>query len=253
MRGKIWLVILLLILMITVTILPVVASISEDECLGPYKKSTTIDLFQTCDTCTFVNISSIRLPNQTIMGFNTSMAKDGITFTSTFSTTDLTGRYYYNVVGDKDNNLNAETLCFTVTSTGFEFTSANSLMYVALLALFIFLLVSIIIGVGKLPANKTRDEEGTIIGASNLKYLRPVFYMVGWAILGGVFFLASNIALAYLGTAMFGNLLFIIYKVLMWSMLPGIVLWLVWIFVQLMQDKEMRNLIERGIPVDGKP
>lgn len=253
MRGKIWLLIGFVILALAVTILPVVASISEDECLGPYKKSTTIELFQTCDSCTYVNLSSVKLPNETLVGYNTSMDKDGITYRTTFSNTNLTGKYYYNVVGNKDGSVTAETLCFTVTSTGFEFTSANSLMYSVLLGLFVFLLVAIIIGIGKLPANKMRDEEGTIIGASNLKYLRPILYMVGWAILGGIFFLASNIALAYLGTAMFGNLLFIIYKILMWSMLPGIVLWVIWIFVQLMQDKEMKNLIERGIPVDGKP
>lgn len=253
MRGKIWLIIGLIVLVLVVTIIPVVASISEDECLGPFKISTTIDLFQTCDTCTFVNISSIRLPNQTLINFNTSMVKDGITFSATYDVPNITGRYYYNVVGDKDNNINAETLCFTATSTGFEFTSATSTMYIGLIALFVFLLISIVIGIGKLPPNQTRDEEGTIIGASSLKYLRPVFYMVGWAILGGIFFLASNIALAYLGTLMFGNLLFVIYKVIMWSMLPAIVLWVVWIFVQLVQDKEMKALIERGIPVDGKP
>ena len=209
MKVKYW-VIIFIILCVGVFLFPLVYSI---DCLpNELKLNRASNLTQTCDTCSFVNISSITFPNGTTTILNTSMNKDGTTFMTDY-TPSVVGTHYYNVFGDKDGGLEVETLCFEVTNTGFGLTSANSTIFIGLLALMVFLLIVVVIGIGKLPPNKMKDDDGMIIGVSNLKYLRPVLYMVGWAILGGIFFLASNLALAYLGTKMFGDILFAIYKI----------------------------------------
>ena len=86
--------------------------------LGTFKVNNNIELRQTCDTCSYVTLSSITYPNSTILNVNTNMTKSGIDYNYSFKT-DLIGNYYYSVFGDKDGSLASENFCFEVTPTGF--------------------------------------------------------------------------------------------------------------------------------------
>ena len=96
-------------------------------------------------------------------------------------------------------------------------------------------------------AKDTTDEEGVIIGVSQLKYLRAVLAGVAWGFLIAILFTSSNIAYLYLETKMMGNLLFALFRVMMVLTLPMIIVWFIWIFVKIAQDREMKEMISRGV------
>jgi len=81
--------------------------------LGTFKQGETINLRQTCDTCTYVTLGSVTFPNSTITSFNVNMTKSGVDFSYQYLT-GTSGVYYYTVYGDKGGTVLAETFCFGV-------------------------------------------------------------------------------------------------------------------------------------------
>jgi len=114
MKNKIILLILLGMMMITL--------VSAIDCgsnfLGTFKLGEQINLRQTCDTCTYVNLSSVTIPpNSTMLYFNKAMTKQGIEYNYSFINTSINGDYFYTVRGDKDGIDQSETFCFRVGKT----------------------------------------------------------------------------------------------------------------------------------------
>ena len=138
---------------------------------------------------------------------------------------------------------------FFVTPTGFELTQTQAILNLGFLILIAFFFILTIFAFGKLGNNETRDDYGQILSLDSLKYFKGFLVAVAYALLIALFFTASNIALAYLNGEMFGQLLFIIYKILMWITIPFIVVWLLWLFVNIFKDRETRQLLERGVQI----
>lgn len=91
------------------------------ECLsnlGTFEQDSQIELFQSCPTCSFVNITSIKLTDGTITNINQLMTQQGSSYSFVFNNTSEVGEYFYTTVGDKNGNLLSETICFNVTPTG---------------------------------------------------------------------------------------------------------------------------------------
>jgi hypothetical protein len=136
---------------------------------------------------------------------------------------------------------------FYANSIGSELTESKSIFYISLIGIFIFFFTLIIFFMGKLPDGETRNEDGDLISISNLKYFKSVLVFVDWMILIAIFYVTSNLAFAYLSEQMFAKILFRIYQICFSLTIPIVVIWFIWIFVSLFQDKKMKRLIEKGI------
>jgi uncharacterized membrane protein YhdT len=248
MKLKIYLVIYTIITLVLIAT-PFVKSAS----LPPVEAGECIELSQTCDNCTFINITTIRFPNSTIALNDLVMTQDGTEYNYSFCDTRTLGTYTYKTEGDPDGLAEVESITFEVTGTGFEFTQARSTFYTALLIILMFLFVISLFAVSKLPTKDATDEFGVIISINHLKYLRPVILIIVWVILLSIVFTSSNIAIAYLGSNMFGNLLFTIYQLMFWITIPAVFIVFIFIFVQIFRDREVKSLIERGVDIQGKP
>lgn len=97
------------------------------------RQNDIVTLKQTCDSCTYVNLSSITYPNSTLVIYNSAMTKNGIEFTTPFSNTNILGCYTYVVFGDKDGTLQSETIDLKVTSTGEEVGSSQTIVIIGIL------------------------------------------------------------------------------------------------------------------------
>jgi len=134
-----------------------------------------------------------------------------------------------------------------INPSGLEFTSARSILYIGLFAVLIFTFFITFFGIGLLPSSNTSDEEGNLLSISYLKYFRTVLWFVEWMILLAIFFVSSNLAFAFLGEEMFAQLFLMMFKVC-FGLTPIIVIvWIMWIIAQIIQDKRIRNLWERGM------
>ena len=88
--------------------------------LGNIKQGDCIDLFQSCPSCSYVNLTSMKYPNGSINFVNLEMTKSDINYNYTFCSTNTTGEYFYTVKGDKDGTETIETINFEVTPNGKE-------------------------------------------------------------------------------------------------------------------------------------
>jgi uncharacterized membrane protein YhdT len=139
------------------------------------------------------------------------------------------------------------TQSFEVTPLGEGLTTSISFSYIGLIAIFVFLFLVNMGAIAWLDGNRFKpDENGKIIDKGSIAYVKPILYVVGWAILLAIMFISSNFALGYLNFEMMGNALFTIYKIMMYISLPLIVFWIIWIFVRIFQDNEYKRMIERG-------
>lgn len=92
--------------------------VSAESNLGTFKQNTCFDLYQTCDDCTYVNLTAIKYPNGTIETMNLDMVKINQDFTYNFCNSTNLGDYTYTVAGDKRGVYSIETMSFEVTPSG---------------------------------------------------------------------------------------------------------------------------------------
>lgn len=136
---------------------------------------------------------------------------------------------------------------FEVTGTGYELTPARAGTYSIIFGLLIFIFITIMLGITKLPDGNDTNENGQLMSINNLKYLRGVLLLFEYLLVVGMVYLSSNLSFAYLGEQLFAKVLFTIFTIMSYMILPIIIVWFVWIFAQIIDDKRMRRLIEHGI------
>jgi len=106
------------ILLILAFALVFISSASAVDNIGTFKTGESFELIQICDSCTYVNLSSVVFPNGTMTDYtNSSMTKTGYNYNYTYSTL-IEGEYQYFVCGDKLGTLRCEQFDFSVTPTG---------------------------------------------------------------------------------------------------------------------------------------
>lgn len=145
------------------------SNLLKTEDLGIFKQRECVSLYQLCDLCSYVNITSITFPNSTTLYLNEEMNKEGNIYTYEFCDTEIIGQYFYSSCGDKDT-LSCEVIKFEITPTGL----INSIGYYILIL--IFSLGVIILGLWK------KDAPITILGSFGLYFLG--IYILFFGIVG---------------------------------------------------------------------
>jgi hypothetical protein len=136
---------------------------------------------------------------------------------------------------------------YIVTGTGLDLTEGRSILYFSILFFLLFLFTITVMGAYKLPSGNDRNEEGQLININNLKYLKSVLLFFAYLLVMSMTFLGSNIFSQYLGENLFFKFLFLLFQIQMGLLLPIVVIWFVWIFVNIFQDKKIKGLISHGI------
>lgn len=210
--------------------------------LGTYQKSETYNIIINSNQSS-LNIT-ILYPNSTIAIDNQAMGKDGFVYNYSFDNAETIGVYrilYCSPTGVCDED------SFNITGTGYEFNLQRTIFYLGILGIFVFLFVLSLGVTVFLPAGNNRDEEGVLISINQLKYLRPILYVVSYFILTSIVYISSNISLAYLGSTLVGDLLFKIFYVMFALTIPMLMIWFAYMLANIFQDREMKRYIERGL------
>lgn len=129
-------------ILIAFVFLSLISLASASSNLGTFKSGECVDIYQSCDNCTYVNLTSITYPNSTVLKLDQEMTKNGVDYNYSFCQTYPTGTYKYNVCGDKDGGFKCEDIVFIVNPTGVEQESVLSnsalIIFGALAILLIF-------------------------------------------------------------------------------------------------------------------
>lgn len=139
-----------------------------------------------------------------------------------------------------------------ISNTGVALTGPISSLMIFLLILYVGLFLISIYGYTKLPKGNVRGEEGKIIKISYLKYL-SIFvggcvYLFGFLILN----LAGSIGISYLPNAFAGQMLFNLSLFMGYLGIPLILLALFRVIESVLDDRELKRLMDRGIDIDGE-
>ena len=148
---------------------------------GATKKSDSINLLQTCDNCTFVNLTQVIVtsPNSVyvLQPGQFSMTKNGQNYNFTFSNTTLIGEYIYSTCGDVDGILNCKSVTFIVNNTGIILTGPEIVIYFLMIIFFLMISTFFLYWGFKFPFNNEVNKDGTITQISKKKYLKLLSLM----------------------------------------------------------------------------
>jgi len=243
---------LLSILIFSIFLISLISAQTEFN-LGTFAQGTNLTLLQTCENCTYINLSTMIYPNSSIALLGEfPMVKNGTIFTYYFNDTNTLGTYFYITHGDLDGVDTLGTVEFIINYNGKELSTPQSVLYSSLfvvLVLFIFVVFYIII---QLPDENERDEGGRIMSVSYLKYFRTTLWMAEWMLMVAVLYLSSNLAFAYLPEQLFANILFVLFRITFGITPVLIIVMVVYMFVRFFHDKEFQNLLNRGIFPQGR-
>lgn len=140
----------------------------------------------------------------------------------------------------------------SVNNAGEEFSEAKAFLYGSLFLVFIFFMISLLFFINKLPESNTKDEEGKILSINYLKYLRQALWFVEWMLFITILYLSSNIAFFYLGEQLFAKIMFTLFRIAFGVTPVIVVVWFIWMIVKMFHDKQLQNMINRGIFPQGK-
>ena len=136
---------------------------------------------------------------------------------------------------------------FMITTTGFPLTIAKTLLCLGLFGIFIFLFIVNVGVIPFLPKGDNKDDEGELISINHLKYIRPILYVTAYLMIVVILFTSANLSLAYLESTLVGNLLFKMFYITFALAIPMVIIWFIFIFYSIFQDKKMKEYIERGV------
>ena len=238
-----------LTLLFAIVILTSLITIVNAESIGEFKLDNDIQIFQTCNNCTYCNFTRVMSStNQTILS-NLIGVQDGTYYYYDVGEDNFSSVGTYKYCYDCGNANEKDTGCldFDITYTGGEITPQMATLYAISLLFLLFLFILIAFFINKLPSKDMTNETGSVLQISYLKHLRPVLWGVNWGIILAMLFIVSNITIAHLPSLMIGNLFWKFFIIAFSMTMILIPLWFIWLFTNIFRDREFKKMIERGV------
>lgn len=93
---------------------------NNGDSLGVFQQNYQVQIIQTCDNCTSVNITSIKSANGNLINISSSMTQDGTFFNYTLSAGHVSsiGKYIVGGVGNPNGTQTSWVSSFEVTPSG---------------------------------------------------------------------------------------------------------------------------------------
>ncbi len=217
--------------------------------LGTFQINNSVELYQNCQNCSFVNISSVKLPNSTILLFNQNMVKTAQDYTFLFNTTNLLGEYFYTVCGDLDGILSCEDIQFFITKTGFEETTSNSILHFIMIIFVAFIFAFTLWGALRLPFVNVREGVNGVVSINKLKYFKIMLFFLSYVLFVWLLNLLFAISNNFNVLSQYNKLFEVLFRIMMAMSYPLFVLMLVIFFIVAVRDSKIKKLIEEGFNV----
>lgn len=170
---------LLLILIVGIFLISFASAI---ENLGNFKQGENINLIQICPSCTYNNITTIKVADGSLLKINKAMDKDGTFYNYTLDSSNATelGEYVVNGIGDLGGVATTWNYKFEVTTSGKGGTEN----------IFLFIIVLVLGYTLNLLGFFNRNTYITILGGIILVFTG--LYMINY----GIIIFRSNLTLA---------------------------------------------------------
>jgi hypothetical protein len=112
---------------------------AEVQSMPTQKQGECISLEQTCSSCTYVNVDSVKYPNSSREFFNDAMTNNGgYGYSYDFCKTNQTGNYIVTTCGDVDGTDTCVDYDFEVTPSGMIQSTSQGIMSIVIIISIIF-------------------------------------------------------------------------------------------------------------------
>lgn len=213
--------------------------------LGVFKQNECVTLYQLCDSCTFVNVTSVKQPNQTQI-INDLMTNFGFDFTYEYCNTSQIGGYQYNVCGDKGGGIACENINFDITRNGTELTIAESRIYSILaVGVFVLFLLSFYFMLMTPYSNKIDGNSGAVIQLTKLKYVKLGLILLTWVLLTWFLNILIGLSNNFVSLTMYIGFFGFIFDVMNRLALPLGVIIIVIAFFEIIRDANIQENIKK--------
>lgn len=205
---------------------------AEQQTLGTFKQNDCINLIQTCNNCTYSNITSVIYPNSSVVISNVEMTKSGTYFYYFFCNTSLNGAYIVTGVGDLDGTNEIWNYDFTITPNGEDASVGKAIFYIGLIIILIVFIIGCV----------------SMFMETNNLLAKVATVGLGYLILIAINFIAWNMAKDFLTSSPFLIDMFrILFFVLIVGLFPLLIGAFAWYFLMLWKIKEIENLMKHGM------
>ena len=222
-----------------------IPSINAIQTLGTFQKDVSINLVQTCDNCTQVNVTKVQLPNSSIVKINKEMTKDGTEYNYTFTQTDLLGDYIYTSCGDDDGVNTCASVSFDITPTGLKASTGDSILY-SLFSIILFgFILTLSFLIFAIPNSNERDEGGFETKIVKMKYIRMVFMILIYPLTILLLNFLTGLASNFSSLSMFKGILGFLFETLMRLSWSFTFIMITWIVIMLIHDTNVSKQLKK--------
>ena len=229
-----------------------IAGASAAGTLPPVKQGDCAQLIETCGNCTFVNITTIRYSNQTLQVFNQPMTQTspGSYNYSICSTAGLR-ELIYMTIKDPDGIRESQSVTIPITPTGFEQTTAQSIMYFLIgMLMFCIFLVSLYFTI-TLPFKNERNSETRVIRVNYKKYGKMFSFIMAYLSFVVLTYFAWNISFGFLYFDSMSRFFEALFNMLFRFLWLIILLYIFIGFLYYFRDRKIEKDIRGGLTVRG--
>ncbi len=222
---------------------------AQIQSLGTFKLGDDINLIQTCDNCTFNNITSVLYPNSTQTIGEFAMTKTGTFYNFTLSADNTTaiGTYIVNGFGDLDGIDTVWNYNFEVTPSGLILDEGKAIGYFILLMGVFFMFFLTLWGAIVLPIKNRRNGLDEVIDVDYLKYAKLVFMFLSYTLLMWIINLLLTLSNSFITLSQFSGFFTMTFEILRALMWPIFVLMIIVFFILGARDLKLSKLLTRGL------
>jgi len=116
--------------------------------IGTFEKNTDIELYQTCNNCTYCNFTTIKYPNSTNISTNIAATQSGTYYYYLLAAGNITENGKYSYTYDCGNAVESltDTLFFDVNPTGIDLSGSSNIAIGVLFGALVLAIIFITIG-----------------------------------------------------------------------------------------------------------
>lgn len=240
-----------LVLFLSLVFIATLPSVIGAELLGTFARDSEVQLIQTCNNCTYCNLTSIKYPNATNIMINVVMVQDTTEFSYDLNGANTTVIGTYKYCYDCGNSVERKTGCidFEITQTGSTLSTAQGIIYVVILVALIFVFVLSLTGAIKLPWKHGRSSDGIIVSVNDLRYLKIILYVVSYLVLMFFFGIMRSISANFLFMEGYSGVFNWLFWIMFSFLFPLMILSLVIIIATFLKNLKIKESIFRNVPL----
>jgi len=223
-----------------------------------YQKETDIDLKvpfevdgEAASSSATCNIS-IRYPNNVYIIRNGSMTNlDNGEFNYTINSTQTAelGKYNWVVYCCDGIKCASGYDSFEVNPSGTELSTAQGIIYIIFLVIAFFIFWISVYGSFKIPWSNAKDDSGKVISVNDLKWLKLFLMVFSYLTFMFIMAMTYNITENFIYLGNVSSYFHYVYLISLAFFFPIMVL-LPWVVLYVIfQDKKVKKLLQRGLPM----